>query len=433
MFSKILIANRGEIAVRIIRACREMGISTVAVYSEADADALHTALADERVCIGKAAPKDSYLNERNIISAALSTRAEAIHPGYGFLSENAELARLCDEQNIKFIGPSASVIEEMGDKSNARKLMRKIGVPTVPGSSALESYNDALRAAKKIGYPLLIKASAGGGGKGIRLVEEEGALASAYLAASEEARLAFGNGEVYIEKYLSPVRHIEIQMLADEYGNAVCLGERDCSLQKKKQKVIEETPSPAIDQKTRREMMLAAVKAVKAAGYTNAGTVEFLLDEEGNFYFIEMNTRLQVEHPVTEQVSGVDLVKWQIRIADGKALSFDQKQVTLSGVSIECRVNALSSGKVELLHVPGGLGIRFDTALFTGCTVSPNYDSMIGKLIVTGGSRDEAIRKLDSALCELIINGIDTNIESQLDIIRSEAFREGRYNTSLLG
>ena len=432
MFSKILIANRGEIAVRIIRACKEMGIATVAVYSEADSEALHVALADESVCIGRAAAKDSYLQKRNIISAALTTRAQAIHPGYGFLSENAEFAALCKAHGLVFIGPESKVISAMGDKNNARRLMKKIGVPTVPGTDCLTSPADALREAKNIGYPLLVKASAGGGGKGIRLVESEEQLEAAFYAASEEALLAFGNGDVYLEKYLSGIRHIEIQVLGDNAGNIVSLGERDCSLQSNKQKEIEETPCPVLSERTQKAMSYAAVRAARAAGYTNAGTVEFLLDNDEKFYFIEMNTRLQVEHPITEQRSCVDLVKWQIRIASQKLLDFSQRDIALRGHSIECRINAKSGGVISFLHIPGGLGVRFDTALVAGTKVAPFYDSMIGKLIVSANSREAAIRKMEVALCELLIQGIDTNIEDQLKIIRDTEFQRGLYDTDFL-
>lgn len=432
MFSKILIANRGEIAVRIIRTCKEMGISTVAVYSEPDSNALHVALADERVCIGEAAAAKSYLNQKNIISAALSTGAQAIHPGYGFLSENAEFAALCVKYGIVFIGPDSSVIKSMGDKNNARRLMKKIGVPVVPGSEILTSVEHSISEAEKIGYPLLIKASAGGGGKGIRLATDENSLKAAYYAASEEAQKAFGNGDVYLEKYLDSVRHIEFQILADSFGNTICLGERDCSLQINKQKVMEETPSPAISETLRSKMTEACIKAAKASKYENAGTVEFLLDKDDNFYFIEMNTRLQVEHPITEHISGIDLVKWQIRIACKMPLDFAQNDVHLLGHSIECRINAKSGGAISFLHIPGGAWVRFDTALFQDSVVLSFYDSMIGKLIVYARSRKDALRKLEASLCELIIQGVDTNIDKQLSIIRSEFFQKGSYDTGTL-
>ena len=432
MFSKILVANRGEIAVRIIRACKEMGIATVAVYSEADEDAMHVALADQYVCVGKAPSSESYLNQQNILSAALATGAQAIHPGYGFLSENAAFAARCREQGIAFIGPDADVISRMGDKDAARRLMKEAGVPTVPGSDLLESVEQARAEAARIGYPVLIKASAGGGGKGIRLVKEEAELENAFRTASAEAEKAFGDGRCYMEKYLSPVKHIEVQLLADEQGHIVCLGERECSIQKNNQKLIEETPCAAIGSQLRAAMMEAAAKAAAAAHYVNAGTVEFLLDDMGHFYFIEMNTRLQVEHPVTEMVTGVDIVKWQIRIAAGIPLDFTQEDIQLRGASIECRINALGCGEVDFLHVPGGPWVRFDSALFQGCTVPPYYDPMIGKLIVYAGTREETIRKMQSALCELLIKGVPVNIESQLDILSDPAFKAGTYHTDFM-
>ena len=432
MFSKILVANRGEIAVRIIRACKEMGIATVAVYSEADEEALHVALADERVCVGAAASADSYLNQQNILAAALATGAQAIHPGYGFLSENAAFARLCKEQNLAFIGPDGDIISKMGDKDAARRLMKEAGVPTVPGSELLESVEQARAEAARIGYPVLIKASAGGGGKGIRLVGGEEELENAFHTASAEAEKAFGDGRVYMEKYLSPVKHIEVQLLADEQGHVVCLGERECSIQKNNQKLIEETPSAAISPALRRELTDASAGAAKAAGYLGAGTVEFLLDGDGRFYFIEMNTRLQVEHPVTEFVTGVDIVKWQIRIAAGIPLDFTQEDIRLTGAAIECRVNATGCGTGDFLHVPGGPWVRFDTALYQGCEVPPYYDPMIGKMIVYAGTREETIRKMESAMCELVIKGVPVNIESQLEILGDPAFRAGTYTTDFM-
>ena len=432
MFSKILVANRGEIAVRIIRACKEMGIATVAVYSEADEEALHVALADERVCVGAAASADSYLNQQNILAAALATGAQAIHPGYGFLSENAAFARLCKEQNLAFIGPDGDIISKMGDKDAARRLMKEAGVPTVPGSELLESVEQARAEAARIGYPVLIKASAGGGGKGIRLVNGEEELENAFHTAAAEAEKAFGDGRVYMEKFLSPVKHIEVQLLADEQGHVVCLGERECSIQKNNQKLIEETPSSDISPALRQEMMDAAAGAAKAAGYLGAGTVEFLLDGDGRFYFIEMNTRLQVEHPVTEFVTGVDIVKWQIRIAAGIPLDFTQEDIRLTGAAIECRVNATGCGTVDFLHVPGGPWVRFDTALYQGCEVPPYYDPMIGKMIVYAGTREETIRKMESAMCELVIKGVPVNIESQLEILGDPAFRAGTYTTDFM-
>lgn len=378
MFSKILVANRGEVAVRIIRACKEMGIRTVAVYSEADRDSLPVALADERICIGGNAAAESYLNQKNIISAALAAGAEAIHAGYGFLSENASFAKRCEENGIVFIGPKSEVISAMGDKDASRQLMQQVGVPVVPGTEILQDAAEAKRLAKDIGYPLLVKATAGGGGKGIRVVEREEELEEAFLTASREAESAFGNGDVFLEKYLTYVRHVEMQILADHYGNILCLGERDCSLQLNKQKVLEETPSPVMTEEIRQKMMDAAVKAAKAANYTNAGTVEFLLAPDGQFYFIEMNTRLQVEHPITEEISNIDIVKWQIRIACEVSLEMKQEDIRLNGHAMECRINARSTGKVEFLHIPGGGRVHFDTALMQGLEIVPYYDSMLG-------------------------------------------------------
>ena len=432
MFSKILIANRGEVTVRIIRACKEMGIQTVAVYSEPDANTLHVALADERVCIGPAAATDSYLNQQNIISAALATGAQAIHPGYGFLSENADFAARCQRHGIVFIGPDSAVMDKMGDKNNARLLMKQIGVPTVPGSEVLQPGQDVAALAAEIGYPLLVKASAGGGGKGIRLVETPDQLEKNIRAASEEAKKAFGNGDVFLEKYLTGVRHVEMQVLADNSGRILCLGERDCSLQLNKQKAIEETPCPVITDTLRRQMEQAAVKVAQAAGYTSAGTVEFLLDRDGHFYFIEMNTRLQVEHPITEEISGVDIVKWQIRIACGVPLPFDQQDIHLTGHSIECRICAKSRGTVDFLHVPGGSRVHFDTALVQDSEILPYYDAMIGKLIVYAPTREDAIRKMEAALCELVIHGVQTNIEEQIAVIRDRRFQQGDYDTCFL-
>ena len=432
MFSKILVANRGEVAVRVIRACKEMGIQTVAVYSEADRDSLPVALADERICIGGNAAAESYLNQKNIISAALASGAEAIHPGYGFLSENADFARLCAENGIVFIGPKSEVISAMGDKDASRQLMQKVGVPVVPGTEILKDAEEAKRLAKEIGYPLLVKATAGGGGKGIRVVEKEDDLEEAFLTASREAESAFGNGDVFLEKYLTSVRHVEMQILADHYGNILCLGERDCSLQLNKQKVLEETPSPVMTAEIRQKMMNAAVLAAKAANYTNAGTVEFLLAPDGQFYFIEMNTRLQVEHPITEEISGIDIVKWQIRIACEVPLEGKQEEIQLKGHAMECRINARSTGKVEFLHIPGGGRVHFDTALMQGLEIVPYYDAMLGKLIVHAPTREEAIRKMEAALCEMVIVGVETNIDEQLKLVRSEAFQKGEYDTLAL-
>lgn len=432
MFTKILVANRGEIAVRIIRACKEMGIETVAVYSEADRNSLPVALADERICIGGKSATESYLNQKNIISAALACNAGAIHPGYGFLSENAQFAALCEANDIVFIGPKSQVMESMGDKDNARRLMKEIGVPVVPGTEILKDVSEAKALAEEIGFPLLVKATAGGGGKGIRVVNSREELENAFLTASAEAKSAFGNGEVFLEKYLTHVRHVEMQILADTFGNMVCLGERDCSLQLNKQKVLEETPSSVMTQEIRSKMMEAAIKAAKAANYTNAGTVEFLLAPNGEFYFIEMNTRLQVEHPITEEISGVDIVKWQIRIACQIPLDFKQEDVHLKGHSIECRINARSTGKIDFLHIPGGARVHFDTALIQECEVVPFYDSMLGKLIVFANTREDAIRKMEAALCEMIIQGVETNIEDQLKLVRSKTFWRGAYDTLIL-
>ena len=432
MFSKILVANRGEVAVRVIRACKEMGIQTVAVYSEADRDSLPVALADERICIGGNAAAESYLNQKNIISAALASGAEAIHPGYGFLSENADFARLCAENGIVFIGPKSEVISAMGDKDASRQLMQKVGVPVVPGTEILKDAEEAKRLAEEIGYPLLVKATAGGGGKGIRVVEKEDDLEEAFLTASREAESAFGNGDVFLEKYLTSVRHVEMQILADHYGNILCLGERDCSLQLNKQKVLEETPSPVMTAEIRQKMMDAAVLAAKAANYTNAGTVEFLLAPDGQFYFIEMNTRLQVEHPITEEISGIDIVKWQIRIACEVPLEGKPEEIQLKGHAMECRINARSTGKVEFLHIPGGGRVHFDTALMQGLEIVPYYDAMLGKLIVHAPTREEAIRKMEAALCEMVIVGVETNIDEQLKLVRSEAFQKGEYDTLAL-
>ena len=429
MFTKILVANRGEVAVRIIRACKEMGIETVAVYSEADRNSFPVALADERICIGGKSASESYLNQKNIISAALACNAGAIHPGYGFLSENPEFAALCEENDIVFIGPKSEVMERMGDKDNARRLMKETGVPVVPGTEILKDVEEAKALAEGIGFPLLVKATAGGGGKGIRVVSSKEEMENAYLTASAEAESAFGNGEVFLEKYLTHVRHVEMQILADQFGNLVCLGERDCSLQLNKQKVLEETPSPVMTDEIRTKMMEAAIKAAKAANYTNAGTVEFLLAPNGEFYFIEMNTRLQVEHPITEEISGIDIVKWQIRIACQIPLDFKQEDIQLKGHSIECRINARSTGKINFLHIPGGARVHFDTALVQECEVVPFYDSMLGKLIVFANTREDAIRKMETALCEMVIQGVETNIEDQLKLIRSKTFWQGAYDT----
>jgi len=440
MFSKILIANRGEIAVRVIRACREMGISTVAVFSEADREALHVSLADESYCIGKSQSKDSYLNIQAIISAALVSKAEAIHPGYGFLSENQAFSQMCEDKGIVFIGPKPETIAKMGDKDMARKTMQAAGVPVIPGCDLVESLAHAKEEAEKIGFPLLIKARAGGGGRGIRLVQTADGLESNYNSATAEAQAAFGDGAVYMEKYLNPVKHIEMQLLCDHHGNAVCLGERDCSTQRKNQKLIEESPAVVLSPEVRKRMIDVAILAGTATDYRGAGTLECLYDQDGNFYFMEMNTRLQVEHPVTEMVAGIDLVKWQIRIAAGMKLDFSQEDIACNGHSIECRINAEDphqdfkplGGKIEVLHTPGGPGVRFDTAIYQGYTVPPFYDSMIGKLIVHAQTRDEAIRKMKSALCELIIEGPVHNANFQHDILSTEAFIDSTYTTDFL-
>lgn len=440
MFSKILIANRGEIAVRIIRACKDMGISTVAVYSEADKDALHVSLADEAYCIGPAPVKDSYLNMAAILTVCDATHCQAIHPGYGLLSENPKFAELCEDCGITFIGPKSDIIKKMGDKDNARKTVSAAGVPIVPGSSLLESAEDAEKTAEKIGYPVLIKARAGGGGRGIRLINEKSEVTAAFNSAVSEAQAAFGDGRVYMEKYVFPVKHIEMQIIADNFGNIVCLGERECSMQRKNQKLIEESPSPALTDAVRQKMSEAAISAVKAVGYTGLGTIEFLYDKDGNFYFMEMNTRLQVEHTVTEMVTGIDLVRWQIRVAAGIELGFSQKDIHVSGHAIECRINAEkpdenfrpSCGKISILHIPGGPWVRFDTAVYQDYTVPPFYDSMIGKLIVCANNREEAIRKMRAALCELVLEGIDTNIDLHLDILSDAKFDNGSYTTDFL-
>lgn len=440
MFNKILIANRGEIAVRIIRACKEMGIATVAVYSEADSEALHVHMADQKVCIGGPQTKDSYLNQAAIITAATALGVDAIHPGYGYLSENAEFAEKCKEYAIKFIGPKAAIIKKMGDKDIARKTMKDLGVPVIPGSDFFEDRVLAQRMAQKIGFPLLIKAKAGGGGKGIRLCEHAKDFASVFEAASSEAKASFGDGGCYLEKFLSPVKHIEMQVLADEHGNVVVLGERECSVQRRNQKMIEETPSSAVSPKLRQAMIKVAAHATRQVGYTNAGTIEFLLDKKGQFYFMEMNTRLQVEHPVTEMVTGIDIVKWQIRIAMGLPLKFKQYDVMPNGASIECRINAESpnlgfrpsAGTINELNIPGGPWVRFDSAIYNGYSIPPYYDSMIGKLIVWAQDREGAINKLKVALCELGIEGIDTNIDIQMRILDNPLFRSGDYYTDFI-
>ena len=438
--NKILIANRGEIAVRIIRACKEMNIKTVAVYSEADKEALHTKLADEAICIGPANPKQSYLNIKNIIEAANITKTDSIHPGFGFLSEIAEFAKICEETNIKFIGPKSNVINLLGNKSNSKKLMQQEGVPTIPGSDgSVKKLKEAVLVCEKIGYPVLLKASAGGGGKGIRQVNSFDELETNYNIVKQEAKNAFNDDEIYIEKFIQNPRHVEIQILADEHGNIVHLGERDCSLQRNHQKIIEETPSTAIDEKLRNKMGNAAIKAAKAAGYTSCGTVEFLVDKDKNFYFMEMNTRIQVEHPVTEFVTDTDLVKWQLRVAAGQPLPFEQEDMPVRNHAMECRINAEtpdflpSCGTVTALRVPGGPRVRWDSAMFAGAKVPPYYDSMLGKLIVCAPTRDGAIRKMRSALGELVIEGVSENSELQLDVLANDEFLSGMYHTDLMG
>lgn len=441
MIRKILIANRGEIAVRIIRACRELGIATVAVYSEADVDALHTQLADEAVCIGPAASKDSYLNMANIISATIITGADAIHPGFGFLSENTKFVEMCEKCNITFIGPSSKLIYAMGNKSQARSTMVAAGVPVVPGTKdPVYDAKEGLEIAKGIGFPVMIKASSGGGGKGMRVSFSEEDFIENFTVAQLESVNAFADNTMYIEKCIISPRHIEFQILADKFGNVVHLGERDCSIQRRHQKVLEESPSCAIDEDLRRRMGETAVRAAKAVKYENAGTIEFLLDADKNFYFMEMNTRIQVEHPVTEMVTDTDLIKEQIRIAAGMPLSMAQEDIHVSGHAIECRINAENPeknfrpcpGVIEDVHIPGGNGIRVDTAIYPGYEIPPYYDSMIAKLIVRGKNREEAIDKMHSALGEFIIQGVDTNLDFEYEIINNPKFREGDISTSFI-
>ena len=443
MFRKILIANRGEIAVRIIRAARELGIDTVAVHSTADKEALHTLLADEAVCIGPAKSTDSYLNMNAVLSAAVLTGAEAIHPGFGFLSENSKFATMCEEVGIKFIGPSGAVMDLMGDKINARAQMIKAKVPVIPGSDGeVHTSEEALEVAEKIGYPVMLKASAGGGGKGIRKVEKAEDLVAAFESASSEAKAAFGNGAMYMERVIYPARHIEVQILADQQGHVVHLGERDCSLQRNNQKVLEESPSVAIGKTLRQQIGEAAVRAAQSVGYENAGTIEFLLDEAtGKFYFMEMNTRVQVEHPVTEFVTGVDIVKEQIKIANGQELSFSQDDIEIRGHAIECRINAEnpafnfapSPGKISNVYLPsGGVGLRVDSAVYPGYTIPPYYDSMIAKIIVHGENRFDALMKMQRALYELEIDGVVTNSGFQLDLISDPNVIAGDYDTAFL-
>lgn len=441
MFKKILIANRGEIAVRIIRACREVGVRCVAVYSTADRNSLHAQIADEAICIGEPATKDSYLNMNAIIQAAINCGAEAIHPGFGFLSENAEFARLCEKFGIVFIGPSYNSIEMLGNKAAAKETMKNAGVPVIPGSEgAVSSVEEARAVAEKAGYPVLVKASAGGGGRGIRRVDSPEELESQMQAAQREAKNYFGDDAVYIEKFLINPHHVEIQILADKHGNYIYLGERDCSMQRRNQKVLEECPSPIVSPELRKKMGQAAVTAAKQCGYYNAGTIEFLVDENRDFYFMEMNTRIQVEHPITEEVTGVDLVKAQIEIASGMPLKITQDDIKLNGHAIECRINAEnpeldfrpSPGTITALYMPGGPGIRIDGAVYQGYTITPYYDSMISKLIAHGSDRDDAIRKMKWALAEFIVEGVDTNIDFQLDIIKQSDFRNGNYDIGFL-
>lgn len=442
MFSKVLIANRGEIAVRIIRACRELGIQTVAVYSEADKEALHAELADEAICIGPAKAAASYLNVQQILSAAIVTKAEAIHPGFGFLSENSRFASMCEECNIVFIGPKSETIDAMGNKINARRLMIEAQVPVIPGSQgAISDVKEALTIAEEIGYPVMLKAAAGGGGKGIRKVLTKEELPQHFSSAQQEAKAAFGNDEMYIEKIVYPARHIEVQVLGDSFGNIIHLGERDCSLQRNNQKVLEESPSVVISASKRQELGAAAVRAAQAVGYRNAGTIEFLMDEAGEFYFMEMNTRIQVEHPITEMVTNIDLVKKQIEIASGEPLDIKQEDVKMQGAAIECRINAEnpafnfapSPGKIHNLFLPGGgLGVRVDSAMYSGYTIPPYYDSMIAKVIVHGENRFEALMKMQRALAELVTEGVVTNAEFQMDLIGHPKVIAGDYNTAFL-
>lgn len=442
MFNKVLIANRGEIAVRIIRGCRELGIKTVAIFSEADRDALHVEMADEAICIGPAKATDSYLNMHSVLSAAIVSGAEAIHPGFGFLAENSMFAEMCEECQIKFIGPMPKTIDSMGNKINARKLMIEACVPVIPGSEGeISTLKEAKTIADEVGYPIMLKAAAGGGGKGIRKVLEESELEKQFQSAQQEALAAFGNGQMYIEKVIYPARHIEVQILGDHYGNIIHLGERDCSLQRSNQKVLEEAPAFGLSNELREMMGEAALKAAQAVNYENAGTIEFLVDLDNNFYFMEMNTRIQVEHPVTEMVTGVDIVKWQLKIAAGEKLTLKQKDITLTGHAIECRINAEnpafnfvpSPGTVNNLLLPsGGIGLRVDSAMYNGYSIPPFYDSMIAKVIVHGENRMEALAKMQRALSELVTDGLVTNQDFQLDLITHQQIIDGKYDTSFL-
>ena len=441
MFNRILIANRGEVAVRIIRACREMGIQTVAVYSKADRDSLHVQMADESICIGEPSSAESYLNIPSIISAAEIADVEAIHPGYGFLAENAHFAEICEPCQIKFIGPSPEVVRLMGDKVLARQTMRKEGIPITPGSDgAVPSLEDAFKVAKRIGYPVIIKAKAGGGGKGMKVAHNEGALSSAFHTAQGEARSAFGDAEVYIERYIRESRHVEVQVLADQHGHVVHLGERDCTIQRRHQKLLEEAPSPSLSLKAQQKIRETAVKIAKTIGYVNAGTIEFLVDEEDRFYFMEMNTRLQVEHPVTEMVTGIDIVKWQIRIAAGEKWKLSQDHIKIRGAAIECRINAEdpdhdfrpSPGKIEQLLMPGGPSIRVDSHVYPGYTITPYYDSLIAKFVVWGPDRREAIRVMQRALTEFRIGPVKTTAGLHLRILNRPLFQKGKLNTKFI-
>jgi acetyl-CoA carboxylase biotin carboxylase subunit len=441
MFNKVLIANRGEIALRVIRACRELGIRTVAVYSEADKDSLPVRFADEAICIGKPKSSESYLNIPALVSAAEVADVDAIHPGYGFLSENAHFAEICESCKITFIGPPPEAIRKMGDKSVAKETMKRAKVPTVPGSEGVvKNEQEAIKVAEKIGFPVMIKASAGGGGKGMRIAHNRGSLISCLQMAQSEAQAAFGNNEVYIEKYLDGARHIEIQVLADKFGNTIHLRERECSIQRRHQKLIEETPSPVITNRIRGKMGEAAVKAAKAVGYFSAGTVEFIFDQEGNFYFMEMNTRIQVEHPITEMITGVDLVKEQIKIAAGEKLKFTQKDISCNSHSIECRINAEdpennfmpSPGKVTKYSPPGGPGVRIDAHLYEGYNIPPYYDSLIAKLIVHAETREEAIKRMQRALSEFVIEGVKTTIPFHLKVLSNPDFQKGEYSTKFI-
>lgn len=430
MFSKILIANRGEIAIRIIRALSEMGIKSVAVYSEADKNSLHRFLADESICIGPGDASESYLRADRIISAAILTGAKAIHPGYGFLSENEEFAALCEKNGIAFIGPSSELMKKLSDKTKMKEIAKDAGLDTIPGTGILSDLENAKKKAKEIGYPVMLKARSGGGGRGIRLITDEASLEKLYPIAQNEAEQSFSDGALYLEKYIMPASHIEVQILADEQGNAVSFAERDCSMQRNHQKLVEESPSAKVSPEERALLMEKARKAAIKMGYRNAGTMEFLFSNDRKFYFMEMNVRLQVEHPVSEILSSIDIVKWQIRIAAGIPLSFTNKDVRTKGAAIECRINARSTGEIEELHIPGGPFVRFDTYIEKGSVITPYYDSLLGKLIVYAQTRDEAIRKMRAYLCELQIVGVETNIEEQLKILKDPAFVSGTYDTT---